>query len=296
MGEGAPGRAVALLMDNSGTLKGRGDDCVPNPPEATDRRPDGTEDSRIAAAKDLVWALDDGADFVGLYTFDTAGSSGVQSVTEVELSAAGTQGFVSDLDSVEDVVLKISRHVACGAGSPVWDAVVRAADDLRELATSRRLDPVIVLFTDGAPDSSDAQLSDAIEAVVGDPGKPEDDIPVFLAHLDNTSVMDPPVGRYEAYETLACVSGGAYFHLDDPSKLDQLFMQHLPYATAGRYWLEVGYEELKLGDEFPSDACYAIRTDLKLTVQGTERILTLDVRAAAGKGAQFDTRIHVCKP
>ncbi len=296
LGDDSQPRAVAVLMDNSGTLKGRGPDCVPEPSEATDRTPGGTEDSRIAAAKDFVFALDSGRDLVGLYTFDTAGSSGVQSVTEVEMNAAGTRGFVSNLPGVEDAILELGKRVACGPGSPVWDAVVRGADDLREITASRRLNPVIVLFTDGPPDASDAQLSDAIEAVVADPAKAEDDIPVFVVHLDNVGVMDTPAGRYKPYEKLACVSGGAYFRLEDPSKLSQLFTLHLPYATAGHYRLGTSYEELTLGDEFPSGACYAIRTDLKLKVGRTEKILTLDIRASRGKGAEFDTRIHVCKP
>lgn len=296
VGDSGVGRAVALLMDNSGTLAGKGEDGVPVPENATDQST-GQVDNRIAAAKDFVYALSEGTDRIGVYTFDTAGASGVQSVTEVEANAGASRGFIGSLRLAEEAILKLGSREASGEGSPVFDAVVEAVTDLRTPEAAAGRNPVIVLFTDGKEHSSEADVDAAIEAVLGGP-EPADDIPVYVVHLDNVLVMNPIVGRYEPFVRLACVSGGAYFRLEDAAKLGNVFRDHLPFLTRGRYELDASYAMLSAGPEsdvFPGDACYGIETQVSMTVEGVDKTVTLSKQAGAGKGARFDTRPHVCK-
>ena len=67
--------------------------------------------------------------------------------------------------------------------------------------------------------------------------------------------------------------------------------------SSGRYRLKVGYEELNLGGSYPAGACYAVRTDVQVTIEAEERTLSLTRRGTRRSGgALFDTRVFVCKP
>jgi hypothetical protein len=95
---------------------------------------------------------------------------------------------------------------------------------------------------------------------------------------------------------LACATGGAYFYVDSADHLTDVYTNHLPFLTQGRYTLQVGYTMLKLGDEFPANSCYAIKTQIGLTIGGEERTLALQKTSSlTNGGAKFDSRIHVCK-
>jgi len=58
----------------------------------------------------------------------------------------------------------------------------------------------------------------------------------------------------------------------------------------------VGYTGLKLDAAYPAGSCYAIKTQIALTIEGEERTLALQKTSSlTGGGAKFDSRIHVCK-
>ncbi len=73
-------RRVALVMDNSGTVRGHLNG-VPNPSLATDRTTDGRQDFRIAAAWNFVSGLDGVGDRLAIYTYDSTGPAGVANTT-----------------------------------------------------------------------------------------------------------------------------------------------------------------------------------------------------------------------
>ena len=93
------------------------------------------------------------------------------------------------------------------------------------------------------------------------------------------------------------MTGGSYFYLTNPDHLHDVYVEHLQFLTRGRYSLKVGYEQLKVDPSFPS-ACYAINAQLSMTVEKERNSLTLSARSSirSSGGAQFDTRIYVCKP
>ena len=290
-------RRLALVMDNSGSLLGYDGDGIPNPAQATDRTTDGRQGFRIAAARDLQGALQPD-DEMAVYTYDGAGDTGVKLMTETGPCArAGEDGWVqAGDDCLVETILGLDQVVSPdGTGSPIYDAVVRAADDLRSRDAQRGAASVIVVFADGPPDGADANVSGAIAATVGDPGPTEDDIPVFVVHLDNTVVMDPPTGRFADYEALACATGGAYFHIQSADHLADAFAAHLPVRLLGRYDLRLDLSALDDRAAYPADACYAVKTHVTMALEGVERTLALQkVSSLTGGGAKFDSRIHIC--
>ncbi len=297
VGELGEDRLVAMVMDNSGTL--RGDlDGVPDPSKATDRTTDGRQDFRIAAAKNFAASLSPSADQVALYTYDTAGITGVAQQTKTGhcLDFADDGWVAAGHDCVGESILNLNTQVAVGTGSPIWDAVVRASQDLRARKNATGGNPIMVVFADGPPDATDAALPDAIAAAQNNNADPADDIPVYVVHLDNINVMDPPTRRYADYDAIACATGGTYFYIDNAEHLNDVYQNHLPFLTRGQYTLEVGYTELKLGDAYPAHSCYAIKTQVGLTIEGVDRTLALQKTSSlTGGGAKFDSRIHVCK-
>ena len=290
-------RLLALVMDNSGSLDGS-DDGAPDPTRATDRTADGRQDFRIAAARELASSLG-ASDEVALYTFDTAGAAGVISRTAVA-GCGGDSGFAGAVDDcLGEAILGLGRATAASAGSPAWDAVTRAVEDLRgrKSAAQGRGAPAIVLFTDGPADGSAATAAEAIAAARGEEADPDDDIPVFVVHLDNVVVMAPATGRHADYEEIACATGGAYYRVESADHLHDAFGNHLPLQLQGSYTLRLGYSEMKLADSFPTDSCYAIAADVSVTIDGVEVSVSLSRRSSLiGGGAPFDTRMHVCKP
>ena len=299
VGELGADRVVALVMDNSGSLLGYGDDGVPHPSDSTDRDTDGRQGFRIAALKGLTSALGAANDQVALYTYDTAGITGVQQQTKSGNCAEVAQdGWVAAGHTCLDETIKgLDLLVSSNpTGSPIYDAVVRAAGDLRARAAATGGNPILVVFADGPPDATDSALIDAINAAQNNNADPTDDIPVFVVHLDNIVVMDPPTGRYADYDALACATGGAYYYVDNADHLNDVYQKHLPFLTKGQYRLQVGYTELKLGDQYPAHSCYAIKTQVGLTIEGVDRTLALQKTSSlTGGGAKFDSRIHVCK-
>lgn len=297
VGDLGAGRLIALVMDNSGTLDGNLDG-VPTPSRATDRTTGGSQNFRIGAAKDFVGALHPTADQVSIYTYDTAGDTGVtqQTKTGACLELAEDGWVDAGEDCVDQSIKNLDKIVSSGPGSPIWDAVIRAAGDLRARNEVTSGNAAIVVFADGPPDSEDKLLPDAIAAATNANEDPTDDIPVFVVHLDNLQVMNPPTGRYDDYDTLACATGGAYFYVDNAEHLANVYQNHLPFLTQGQYRLQVGYTGLKLDDAYPAGSCYAIKTQIALTIEGEERTLALQKTSSlTGGGAKFDSRIHVCK-
>ena len=132
----AKGRFVALLIDNSGPIRGNS-----SPPQGVPGSQPQTDpnDERLAAARSLLGSLDPETDRVGVWEMKGEAANVEQSLT---------QGFYAPNSTKVRQAIDEMRQSE-GEGTPIWDAVVNAADAIRAAANLDVHIPSIIIFTDG---------------------------------------------------------------------------------------------------------------------------------------------------
>ena len=165
-------------------------------------------DSSMSAFKDLRFETDAAAHFIRqvVRPGDTLG------VFEFSESVTELSEFSDDVPKLQAAV----RHIAPGAGTSIYDAVVLGSNALRRRPEGRRR--AIVLVTDAGETTSVLKFDDARHAAV-----------VSGALL--YSIVIRPVksesGRNTAGEhaliTITDSTGGAMFILDEMNQLDEMF-------------------------------------------------------------------------
>jgi len=301
-------RVIALVLDNSGSL--RGDDSNGDPTQ----RPTDPTDVRFAAVKTLLDSLDAEKDRVGLFSLAGTGSN---AVSFDSLSHGGEEftggGFYSLSQEKEgqSILLRSIEDLAAArenGGTPIWDGIAEAAQQLRDNADLDNEIPSIIVFTDGykkqdlprdagageeyGSAATSATLGDVL-AVVQDDDQP---IPVYIVHLENTSVVTTAFGRDRKLEELACASGGAYYRVEQPSDVKGPFDKFLQYVSFGHYLMRVSYQDLQSG-RFPAGEDYAIHAVFSMKLENRTKTFTLG-RGQVIQDSQrtFDTRVFVTKP
>jgi len=292
------GRIMSLIIDNSGSVRGM------NSEGEYLETPTDPNDERLAASVALIQSLDP-ADRVGVFSMSGIGETGVRHESRKlgDTAGLGGLGFYGGDRGRRVVVEAVNSLDAIeSGGTPVWDAVVLAADAMDQAASFNEYTPSILLVTDGyrkqdldtieaAMDEHGpvASFTDALDAVQ-DKG-----IPVFVVHLENTLAVKQILGRDARLEELACASGGAYYRMERPQSLKtpfQLFFQHL---TEGYYRVLVGYEDLT-SSRFPAGEEYAVTASVKVDLGETIQPARFQLERGSIRGRDFDSRVFVTKP
>lgn len=292
------GRILSLIIDNSGSTRGMNSEG-----EYTET-PSDPNDERLAASVALVQSLDS-ADRVGVFSLSGVGTTGVRHDSRKlgDEAGLGGLGFYGG-DKGRRVVIEAINSLDAieSGGTPVWDAIVLAAEAMDQAANFDEYTPGILLVTDGyrkqdleTPEAAReehgpvASFTEALEAVEGQ------GIPVFVVHLENTLSVRQILGRDARLEELACASGGAYYRMERPQSLKtpfQLFFQHL---TEGYYRVVVGYEDLSTG-RFPAGEDYALTASVKVDLGTTILPVRFQMERGTIRGRDFDSRVFVTKP
>ena len=292
------GRLIAIIVDNSGSIQGRHGEGTP-PGNFTD-----PNDVRLAAATTLVDSLDPGRDRVGIYAMSgTGGTDGVRFVSKDKGGEAQGGGFyrtVRGHEIVKQAIDELGRNEQ--GGTPIWDGIAIAADDMRAVADLNDYRPSIIVFTDGYWNQEDPQttrddvygpvtsFSDAVSAVASE----TQPIPVFIVHLENVLALTKVLGRDPRLAELACVSGGAYYRVTDPNAVKTPFENLFKHVTLGYYRLRIGYIQLRVEEKFPAGEDYAITANFAVSIGGRTESFAL----ARGniRGDPYDSRVFVTKP
>lgn len=244
-------RAITLVMDNSGSLYGKGvveDDSTVRAARATD-----LGNNRIAAAKLLTLSINSQpwrpSTVLSLWSFKGETSTGVRPLT-----GANGNPFVLN-PSVLSNALDTLRDDSNFGRSNVFIALREVAENTVDLGINAQRRGTVILFTDGPDDSVvvpedasaeqreaavaqwEANLEDAIDRLK------EADLEVIIIHLD-TGIgaagllelkpdplnavpfprdADGRFGPLDAYARIACETGGHYMYVTDPRALNERF-------------------------------------------------------------------------
>lgn len=272
-------RAIALVMDNSGSLFGRGvaeNDRTVKLDRATD-----PDLFRIAAAKAFLLNLEN-KEFsqnavVSVWSYRGSSDVGVKALTGVT-DVDPVKPYVSNLQPAGPAHRALDQLSQAGdyGRSNVFIAVQTVAQNL----TDNNIDPgvrhpTIIIFTDGPDDSVewtpaagdeqlaqqrarwDANLEAAVTAARSAGAE------VFVIHLDTgigpkgVSVLGPDpanahpypldangrTGPIAEYARIACETGGQYLYVQDPRALGDVF-DLMVNLLGGTWKVDVGVEAL----------------------------------------------------
>jgi hypothetical protein len=316
--------AVALVLDNSGSLFGRGlveDDKTVRTSRATD--PTGF---RQAAAKTFMINLSrkqfaENA-VVSAWAFRGESDLGVRPLfgdianvppNPYTARFGSTQPQTSDLTAIDE----LARTGDFGR-SPVYEALETVAQNMIDLPNlvSRRT-PYIVLFTDGPDDTAlitegatvaerelalqqwQAKLDAAVDKVN------EAGARVYIVHLDSglsaegLSALSPDarnaavfgrdsngrVGPVAEYAEIACRTGGHYMYLTDPAALTDGF-DNLVDLIGGTWEVEVGVESLEQPALFTG--AYRLGMDIEVQLDGRNDTYSHNPYGGGVFGGQLD--------
>ena len=218
------GRAIALAMDNSGSLAGLDDDGNRATWPMTD-----PQDKRIAAAKEFVGDALGSQDRISLYAFHGASTN--------QTRVRQVVGFTANRSLLQSSLENLTTQEK--DGTPLYDAIVDASTALRtqSQASSRSL----VLFVDGKDSTSTNTLGSAANAIANDPK-----IPTFSITLDS-AVEEANKPDLSFHQNLACSTAhadaaqnkkGLLISVEppheDPDGLDRAF-KIMSFLTIGYY-------------------------------------------------------------
>ena len=316
---------IALVMDNSGSLFGRGvteDDRTVRLDRATD-----PDLFRIAAAKGFVLhhAARPSAqgDLMSVWSFQGTTDAGVTPLTGL-IDGPVVQPYVDNLDPAGPVHIALDRLSQSGdyARSNVFTAIRTVATNLQETGVADGRATLIV-FTDGPDDSvtydpaAAASQEDAAAVwrsnlTLAVSSAREANARVIVLHLDSgigpdgVSTLAPDdrnavpfprdrdgrTGPLEAYAELACQTGGHYFYLRDPRALPAWF-DTVEYLFDGHWSAEL---QTPLAD--PSGA-YFLGAEFRVSIGERSKgaaLGQLGLETSYGLAETDDNRLLLWRP
>lgn len=296
-------RAVAMVMDNSGSLFGRGvleSDRTVKLDRATD-----PDLFRIAAAKAFLLNLENKSfsqnTVVSVWSYRGTSDVGVKALTGIT-DQVPVKPYVSDLRPAGPAHRALDQLSQAGdfGRSNVFIAVQTVAQNL----TDNNIDPnvrrpTIILFTDGPDDSVewtpaagneqlaqqqarwDANLEAAITAANGAGAE------VFVIHLDSgigpdgVSVLGPDPGNVHPYALdangrtgpipeyarIACETGGQYLYVQDPRALNDVF-DLMVNLLGGTWKVDLGVDALA---NAPTNGPYRLGAGLTINLDNRNK-------------------------
>lgn len=274
-------RAVALVVDNSGSLYGRGvteADRTVKLARATDPNL-----FRIASAKTFLLTLGNQSfkenAVVSLWSYRGESELGVKPLTG-NIGVTPPNPYVSNFDVVRDALDTMSADSDFGR-SNVFDAISSVAQNMVDLCAnnprcttlSDLRDTSIVLFTDGPDDSVTVTPGgDASELELGRQrwdGKFQEALStvqeagarVYIIHLDEAigadglAALEPDpsnarpfardaegrTGPLDEFSQIACASGGQYIYVTDPFALN-FYFSLMSDLIGGTWKVDIGVE------------------------------------------------------
>jgi hypothetical protein len=291
-------RAVAMVMDNSGSLFGRGvaeSDRTVKQSRATD-----PDSFRLAAAKAFILNLNNKGfsqnTVVSVWSFKGTSSVGVKPLTGLT-DQDPVKPYVSDLGPRGPVSRALDGLNSAGdyGRSNVFVAIKTVAQNLTDnkIDPSVRL-PTIIVFTDGPDDSvewtpaagnddlrqQDARWDANLEAAVS--AATSAGAQVFIIHLDagigpdGVGVLAPdplnvrpyPIdadgrtGPISEYARIACDTGGQYLYVKDPRALHDMF-EIMVYLLGGTWKIDISIDALP---SVPSNGAYRLGASLTVNL------------------------------
>ena len=268
---------VAMVMDNSGSIDGRGvveDDSILVRDRATDRG-----SFRISAMQQFLSLLDDTESrpwaetmAFGLWSFRGESATGVRPLTG-DISVPNPYGF--DKEVVRTALSDLQRDTQFGR-SPVFLALQTVADSFAALAAVQNRQKAIILFTDGPDDSetiipgaSDADRQRALDARQAKldgalQALQAQEVQVFIVHLDTAigpkglAALQPDpanakpfprdgngrFGPIDEYAQIACATNGQYIYVPSPERLSRV-MEVMAEMFGGTWGVNVGIAPLE---------------------------------------------------
>jgi hypothetical protein len=316
--------AVALVMDNSGSLFGRGvveDDKTVRSTRATD-----PTEFRLAAARTFLLNLRRKQfaqnAVVSAWSFRGESDLGVTplfgDIASIPPNPYTARfGQASPTQTPDQVAISDLSRAGDFGRSPVYEAVRVVSQNMIDLGVSGRRAPFIVLFTDGPDDTAiiteggdeaqrDAALRswrqrlDEAASVVQEAGAR-----LFIVHLDTglsadgVAALSPDplnaaaygrdssgrVGPLEEYAQLACQTGGHYLYVTDPSTLTTTF-DTLVDLIGGTWEVEVGVESL--GQAALFNGAYRLGMDVEVRLDGRNDTYSHNPYGGSVFGGQLD--------
>ena len=232
------GRTVSIVMDNSATLDGSGQDGMPNDAIATDP----WQYRRVGLAKFfevLGWE-----NASGPYEFSAHFANGVGTDGVYEASSPWLRTVAQWNNAV------MEKYPTPSGASPVWEAAAAAMQKMIDKANTAYTRTMLV-FTDGAPNASSQEAHEEFIKLVRSANG------LGLSWLDYAVAGEGPVRAYADAVALQC---GSYFYFNTASQIPQL-MQRVALATAG--WWDVG---VTLGVRPEAGKIYRLATTMVVSI------------------------------
>jgi Mg-chelatase subunit ChlD len=284
-------KLIIFMLDHSGSLVGVNpmDDTDVKPGRGSDR-----DDQRISFFLQLVGNLP--ADhYMSLVSFngDFANISDQYSTPTV------------NRDVIREGLEKLNFNEA--GKTPL----ARALDDVYEriiVPNYEDLNPVVVLFTDGAEARDDSgNLGDAMAKYASGPasaanGQPSaaagQQVPIVVMHLQQTGAAEQdfgyPRGRSIDYQDLACKSGGEYLFLERASEFtESTTLQSVVRNRLAGVW-RLSTETTLSNPDFEAESGFLMSTELTVTLGVKSRSFSMS-RERQSDDVFNDTRIWLYK-
>jgi hypothetical protein len=285
-------KLVILIMDHSGSLSGL--DPATGQPDNTLRTD--YRDERISFFDQLVSSLPRDY-FVSLVKMnDRTGN----------IATCDTSAACGMPERVCSNPTKNRDPINCGLRSLQFNeqGLTPLDQTLRQVMTSiikqnTDLNPVVVVFSDGVEsgDMSGDILGPDGAASVYEEGINGQPVPIIFVHLSaprTSRFFSGPSGRTQAFQELACRTGGDYIFLEDAAEfLENSDLQPAVVNRIEGVWrltadTSLGYPKFDAGG-------YLLSTSMTVTLGGKERTRALQ-RTEESSGAGEDSRIWMKKP
>ncbi len=294
-----PPMAVALVLDNSGSLTGFGVsdlDSTVRPDRRTDPR-----DNRLTGSLTFLSALN-GRQYAtntvaSLWSFNGDSELGVNPLVG-DINASPVRPYISDfgVPGTPDytVINQLSRAGKAGR-SPVFAALNVVSQNMLDLGLAGRRANVVVLFTDGPDDSLTVSEGADEEQLAQGRRQWEENFQeavdklkeagarVFIIHLDTklsgngvvsltpdgVNARPYPLNSYgqtgpiEEYSRIACETQGQYIYTEDASSLNSIFTD-VANMIGGMWEVEVGVESV--ANPAVENGAYRLGMDMSVTL------------------------------
>ncbi len=268
-------KLVVFLVDSSGSL--RGEDVDGSSIAASDQG-----DGRITFFNSLAEGIDS-RHYISLIGFKG------NSATVDPKYATPTR----NREAIKEGLAQLQRDER--GGTPLADALDKAMKQVIE-PNYQKLNPVVVLFTDGLEngDTSAASLDTVRNYYANYNGGMG--VPIIVVELQPPTAVDPNgtknrLGRHSNLVDLACETGGEYFFLKDASLLtdSQTNLESWVRTRLGGVWRLRTTTDLGRSDYKPGES-FLMTTSLTATLGGHTRSATME-RSDSG----MDSRIWFYK-
>lgn len=224
--------AVAITIDQSGSMIGLGVNPVPSDPN----------DERINQSQAFV---------------DRMGAT--DQATVIRFQGEANAAFTVSPLSSDKVALKAgldTLRTTEGGNTPLYDAMIKSVNDL--VAAPATTTKAVIVLTDGRDTTSSATSAQAITAAR------DANIPVFAIGLGNPN--DAASLDRADLENIAAQTGGRVFFAEDPAALAGIFDQ-LTAILADSYKLEAA---VSFDPILPAAGSYKIEGDIVADIDGEE--------------------------